>query len=127
MHQTHSIRTFQAEPGRYYLGDPCHAINPDRWAEFTLSRDQTVFASLDGHRCLIFRTTRDGVFMDNEVRQYQVDSGLLGLVPDVLVKRPDAQQNGTFLDWPQPFTCQEIQKDEHTGTLKFGTVLILID
>ena len=53
--------------------------------------------------------------MDNEVRQYQVDSGLIGLVPDVLVKRPGAENMGALLDWPEPFTCQEIQKTSIPG------------
>ena len=110
MQETQSSRTFRAAPGRYYVGDPRHAISPQRWDEFLLAlEDDCVFASLDGQKCLIFRTRNNGVFMDNEIRRYPVESGYMALVPGKLVENPRAEESGAILDMPQAFSCREVR------------------
>lgn len=76
--------------GEYLLGDPCYVFNGDDWSTLLDSCD--VFDSPVGTireiNVLAFPTTYgDGTYLGSDKVLYDVDSGLIGLVPVELVDK----------------------------------------
>ena len=65
-------------PGRYFIGDPCYALEREDWDEL-ISYPAACIADIDDlGRCIYF----DHPFVDDdEGRSYTSDSGCLGIVP----------------------------------------------
>ena len=116
--------------GVYYFGDLCYVMH-NEWDEAcNIMFDPTngdpgegVFALKDGRKFAIFGTRYgDGVYDDQEGREYCVDSGSIGciLLSDI---RDDTYEVvtdvGAIIDFEAPF---EVSADN--GVLKFGPVEI---
>jgi len=120
--------------GEYFVGDPCYSVPDARWSEW-LSKagideepiPQFMVASLDGMAVLGIGTDHgDGVYFDQERREYPVDAGMIGLVPVELVDLGNKPEPfGTHrMTWDAPFTCTY---DESGGTIVLGSVRIPTD
>ena len=127
MQITQSKITVQVEPGRYYLGDPCFAIGDERWNEFYNSWNYRTFATLDGQRCLVFSLPQDGIYSGSDGSAYVVDAGMIALVPEALANKPEAGKMGSFLDFKEPFTCEEVVQGEDITELRFGHMSIQVN
>ncbi len=69
--------------GRYYVGDLCYVVEGDDWDRLL---DITNFGDgefkIDGVRFAIYGTMYgDGTYIDEQGRDYDVDSGTIGCIP----------------------------------------------
>lgn len=113
--------TFQ--PGVYFIGDPCYAIEENSWGRYTENidfddGDQWIFI-FDGHLCMVGNTAYgDGVYDG-----LSVDSGLIGITPIELVNQKEGGRNheelGKVITYTEPF---EVTIDD--GTFWFGDFLV---
>ena len=117
------------KPGKYYVGDLCYVMH-DRWDEFC---DKTI----DGHSCLSgefklddgtvvasYNTMYgDGVYTDDEGREYGVDAGLIGCirVEDIAESELKNLGDGNVIEFEDPF----ITGRTSAGTIFFGRVEIM--
>lgn len=92
--EPHAIATLPA--GTYYVGDPCYLI-PDPhyepWiakAEVHTDDEDVLAAEIGGYPIAACGTEADGVYIDNDGREYGVDSGLVGVVPQAFAVKDDA-------------------------------------
>lgn len=96
--------TVEVEPGWYLVGDPCYAIEDHMWMQWLEEAD---YDSEDSAHVLVGHYGRsiavgvptafgDGVFYDQEGREYPVDAGLLGLVPTYAGASPRAGMHLMF-------------------------------
>jgi len=81
--------------GKYWLGDPCYVVKDEDWnvvgeetgwfgsdSHNEKSKDYNGLFYYGGMKCFANSTRYgDGVFTDNENREYGVDAGLLGILP----------------------------------------------
>lgn len=111
--------------GVYYMGDPCYAIDDDKWHDYLhtclWSKDtEHVFEELP---VLAFGTMYgDGCYQGSNGEMYGVDAGLIGVVHEKLVVRERAWELGTKFVSEVPFECWN---DEDTGMMTFGSVSIM--
>ena len=125
----------QVPPGRYYLGDPSYVINAkEDWmyllescgyfgAKRNAKNSGHVGSLPNGVQVLAFSTKYgDGVYLGSDGRQYGVDSGLIGLVPEAAVDKGATVGGwlGRWIEFDRPTIC----KAHENGDLEFGTVLI---
>ena len=127
--------TITLPPGTYYVGDPCFAIGRDNWTGFLESFPQRNAASMmDGHKSAVFGNFGgDGPRRDRNDQTYQVESGLLAVVPQAIMQKTPqglAQGwNGRMITFDEPFDCHtefptvggvpvhEKRRDIHIGDL----------
>lgn len=135
MTHTHK-HTFPA--GRYYIGDPCYAINDKGWEE--LLKNTGYFEGTphdrqdpkevnnwsygaffyNGRKCFTWGTSYgDGYFLDNKGNGYGVDAGLIGIVPKEAVDKGQDTHGGHFFTYENPF---EVWAED--GTFHFGDRVI---
>ena len=90
--------------GRYWIGDPCYAIDGADWMQ--VLEDGEYFNTptiIDFKGFLIGAASTsygDGTYYDQDGREYGVDSGLLGAVHTGLAKH---SIGGHIVDFPEPF------------------------
>ena len=86
--------TKRLPPGRYYVGDPSHALSEADYAALMAQmyrKRQAVkmqgYFPIPGHGTgvTLAGTGGDGCFEDNRGNLYKVDAGMLGLTPESLV------------------------------------------
>ncbi len=124
MEVTETSITLRAQPGRYYIGDPCFAIDPAHWHQFLKSKDTVFRATLMNHTCIVFPTgTGDGAFRDSNGYIYDVDSGSIALVPEEIATGATAHTSGRFLYFGSPFDCRR-RTERGRATLQFGALTI---
>lgn len=96
--------TFTAPPGTYYIGDLCYVLSDPVY--------ETIFGGLGGYDNGLYKETRsdrffflsntaygDGIYCDNEGREYTVDAGIIGICPSSLMFKNDGGgQMHTFSD-----------------------------
>lgn len=69
---------FDFLPGRYFVGDPCYALESDKWDEL-LNHPTGWFANIKNlGRCIYFDHPQ---VADDEGKDYPTDSGCIGIVP----------------------------------------------
>lgn len=93
-------------PGRYYIGDPCYVFD-ESWDDVLTATDffdknvQTFRGvPVFGHSTAY----GDGAYHGSNGREYGVDAGLLGAIPEQLFdNQPD--DNGPVIDAPQGLRC----------------------
>lgn len=110
--------------GTYFLGDPCYAIPEQDWMPLLEScgyfADRAV-GEVHGHQVLAFGTRwGDGTYYDTDEREYSVDAGLIGLVPQDLyagTERYDLGTLGQVVTFAQDVTAST---DATSGLLVFG-------
>lgn len=71
--------------GTYYVGDPSYIFN-DSWDVIIHETDYFEISEIFGEDCCVGDTAYgDGTYCDNFGRKYNVDSGLIGILPISLI------------------------------------------
>jgi len=119
-------KTITVPPGNYILGDPCYVIPDDKWDDFCTSTkgyNHKKYTGTDGRMAMAFGTAfGDGVFYDQQGREYGVDAGMIGLVPCLWAKprHPLDRSERVQITIKEPTKCTR----EVDGTLHFGNITI---
>lgn len=115
--------------GKYYIGDPCY-IFEKLWVDVL----KTTNFFTDGEHNLFGKTVfggatayGDGSYKDNYGRNYDVDSGLLAIIPAALIakdkkvtrKQVDKEDGMHIVEMKEDFTC-----DVNNGVFRFGDIVI---
>lgn len=124
-------------PGRYFLGDPCYTAGKDhtawqQWVDVADAMSQgfrqpIVGGSYNGHPVVASSTAYgDGTYMGSNGVSYSVDAGLIGVVPEAVIKGmrltdSDLEGSGSWVDVSEPTT---LEFDAVDGTIYFGTVAV---
>lgn len=114
----------------YWCADPCYLIQcdggNDRWMAWLEACDYRNNHALldglvDGHRVVAASTAHgDGVYEDQEGRDYPVDAGLIGVVPAALWTGAAAPFGAHLIEFPAPFDVSATAK----GLIKLGHIRI---
>ena len=119
--------------GRYYVGDLCYVMDDDEWREvcdLTIVNNKMVngeFNMKDGRRFAMYCTAYgDGVFYDENEREYSVDSGSIGCILAADVKAHDKPYDvmnlGNMINFENDFDTAS-----QRGLIRFGNVRIDTD
>ena len=109
--QPQRSETITMLPGTYFVGDPCFAIGQDNWLTFLKSfPERNTASTMDGHKSTVFGAYGgDGERQDDSGNTYQVESGLIGAVPQALMTRtpPGLTEgyNSQMIRFDEPFDC----------------------
>jgi hypothetical protein len=116
--------------GEYYVGDLCYVMHNywDEVCDLIIDGHNVkdgVFTLSDGTRFAIVSTHYgDGVFYDEEGRDYPVDSGSIGCVLWSVARKDgvcdDIRELGNRIEFESPFVVGGDQQ----GTITFGDVAI---
>lgn len=121
--------------GTYRIGDPCYSVPDDRWSEWLdaagldNAKDH-LLADLDGHLIVgLFTLYGDGEYIDQRIRRYGVDAGLIGMVPvDLPGLRSDygtdEEAAATGVYHVETFESPVRVRRFKDGTLEFGSIAI---
>lgn len=121
--------------GRYYVGDLCYVLTDAQWDEL-LKLMYPIRTGPNRNKCFEGRFVLkggievayhgtaygDGIYEDNEGREYSVDSGTIGCVKASHLDRKTkakVKKLGQIVDIPFPFVSES-----EDGQLKFGNVTI---
>ena len=123
---------FKLPKGTYYIGDPCYILDKvtyDWFLDYTGFFQDVSKMITYNHPFVILPTYHgDGACSDLERRDYAVDSGTLGCIPESLVISDEIFERklnrGDFykIKFDEDFYCGEFQ-----GVLKFGHIVIDTD
>lgn len=83
-----SMEKFKLPAGKYYIGDPCYVIHHRAWVKVCDNTDDKVINCLEHPFFMAGTAYGDGVYFDQNNREYDVDSGCLGAVPVALIQKP---------------------------------------
>lgn len=117
--------TVQVPTGRYVLGDPCYSVPNECWDELLASCEyfNEPIGTVNGIKVLAFSTKwGDGCYRDQFGHEYDVDAGLIGLVPISLAIKGDNVYT-TIVD----FIGSNICSTDGNGLLTFGKYVIDTD
>lgn len=121
----------QFEPGYYYIGDPCYPFE-ESWDELLEKTEyfENEEQNFKGYPIAVDRTAYgDGVYTDNYGREYDVDAGVIGIIPVELIsidergfsKSQIENHSGMHIVYfDKPFT---VETDDE-GNFKFGDIEI---
>jgi hypothetical protein len=122
------MTTVTLKAGTYWIGDLCYVMHEvwDEVCERTIEGHSVLegkFGLSDGREFVMFNTAYgDGVYNDQNLDDYPVDSGNIGaiLLSDIR-ENPENQTQGCgqIHTFESDFTC-----DTDAGTLRFGHVYI---
>jgi hypothetical protein len=106
---------------RYVVGDMCNSLNSDDWQDYCF-QDVLPEGAFSFH-CF----TGDGTYFDQEGREYNVDSGTIGILP--LDKVSDQEKLRTALKYRivQVLDLPEVGEDdcyEENGVITLGPIVI---
>lgn len=130
--------------GAYVVGDPCYTIHDDHWDDFLAASDPDAFgpeatsgdcadvtaATVDGFPCVSIHTIHtvhgDGGYEDAEGREFDVDSGTIGLVPVAYAQKYGTLDNSSthIVEFATDVSCTF---DPNEGTVVLGDVVIRTD
>ena len=104
---------------KYYIWDPCYAINNNYWQQFvdkTFEKDSqgwSAFFEFYGYNVLLSGTAYgDWCYQDNHWNSYAVDAGLIGILPIELVAELDTRmvddnsQQWLITEFKEEFDCE---------------------
>ena len=122
---TVKTHTVVIPPGEYWVGDPCYAYtnNSDSlWMPLLCNfLDDSPLAQVGDNWFVAFPTAYgDGVYLDQDGREYGVDAGLIGVVP-VDSAEPDA---GTLYALHRTTFEREVQMYSEDGKIHIGRLVI---
>ena len=114
-------------PGQYYIGDTCYVMHPewDEVCEITIDDNhckEGIFELNDGREFGLWHTAYgDGTYLDNEGREYWVDSGSIGIiaVDDITESEKENITTGNVINFDKSFRvfCEN-------GLFEFGHIRI---
>lgn len=122
--------------GRYFVGDPCYTAGKDdkAWQDWCstadFGSDDVMAATFNGLPVVGLHTAHgDGSYRDFEGREYGVDAGLIGAVPEELIKKmnisdDDLAGSGHWIETKEPFV---LEQGTIGGQLEIGSVTIATD
>lgn len=122
--------------GRYFVGDPCYTAGKDdkAWQDWCstadFGSDDVMAATFNGLPVVGLHTAHgDGSYRDFEGREYGVDAGLIGAVPEELIKKmniseDDLKNSGHWVETKEPFV---LEQGVIGGQLEIGSVTIATD
>lgn len=122
--------------GRYFVGDPCYTAGKDdkAWQDWCstadFGSDDVMAATFNGLPVVGLHTAHgDGTYRDFDGREYGVDAGLIGAVPEELIKKmdisdEDLQGSGHWVETKEPFV---LEQGSIGGVLMIGNVIIETD
>jgi len=118
------IDTVYVPAGTYVLGDPCYVVPNDDWEKLLQSCDyfKRPVGISGGFEVLAFHTKYgDGVYRDQNGREFPVDAGLIGLVPVEYAQIDECSLYPTHtITFDKLTACTQ----KENGTLIFGDVKI---
>lgn len=105
---------FMLPQGEYWVGDPCLALPHEDWKNLFLNSEQFPYnnmfgAMYKGKLIIGIEAERgDGRYTDNEGYVYTVDSGFVGFVPKIFIKKEENEERnlsrlGRFVDFKEEF------------------------
>lgn len=122
--------------GRYFLGDPCYTAGSDSetWDKWVDAADATSNGFMDGivgasynGEPVIGASTKygDGTYYGSNGEQYMVDAGMIGVVPESVIKGmglsdEQLRGSGSWVEVGQPTTLEV----DDEGNIFFGHVVI---
>jgi predicted DNA-binding WGR domain protein len=100
----------QFGPGKYYIGDPCYVMKDalyDQWGEENDWEGAGVY-TVNGQTFACSHTAHgDGEYKGSDGKDYGVDAGIIGVVPEAmfdLEDNPNAGDMGRFVDVTKTLT-----------------------
>lgn len=106
---------------RYVIGDICNALSSDDWANYCINEELPEGA-------FSFHTSiGDGTYFDQEGREYNVDSGTIGILPLDKVSDKDKLKTALKYRIVQVLDLPEVTEDdcyEQDGVIVLGPVTI---
>jgi hypothetical protein len=116
--------------GKYYVGDLCYVMHPqwDEFCEITIKDHDCYdgeFTLKNGVKFATYGTAwGDGVYFDQQGRQYGVDAGLIGciLVSDINDPEAAPEIDGHIIEFEEPF-----ETSYSDGTIFIGHIEINTD
>ena len=107
---------------KYVIGDLCNCLNQDDWFAYCDNEELP-----DG--AFSFHTfTGDGVYLDQEDREYGVDSGTIGIIPLDKVSDQDKLRTALKYRLVQILDLDEVTEDdcyEEDGVITLGPIVIV--
>ena len=98
----------------FYIGDICYVLSNDDYYSFWGKQKRFAEGAFEvpgkGYAFAVgFTAYGDGVYADEEGREYPVDAGVIGIVPLELVGKKDGLENGTLIMMPgiAALDCEE--------------------
>lgn len=115
--------------GAYIVGDPCYFVPDDQWqpwleaANYTYpSREHVLHAPVHGHPVVGVSTAYgDGVYVDEQGREYPVDAGLIGLTPIALAATDWRRDLGHLVTFDTEIACRYDDGKIHLGPITINT------
>lgn len=111
-------------PGRYTIGDPCHFFadkDSEEWIKLLDNHNYFLndpIGYIGDYKIAVLSTLHgDGTYQDSDGRSYDVDSGLIAIIP--ISDDSDAPNGHNIVEMHEEFTCEAID-----GVLYFGDVHI---
>jgi len=108
--------------GRYYLGDPCYVIRDEDWHPLLENCNYFIdrpVGEVGGYQILAFSTKHgDGTFHDQHKNEYDVDAGVIGLVP---VAYGGREHDNREVEFKSPTLCWNDDGVLHFGSIKINT------
>lgn len=93
--------------GKYYLGDPCFALNEhyhyDIWQDMYKCDNGKIDLTEKEEDFMIVHHTHygDGIYYDSQKRKYNVESGTISLIPFEFINDLElAKKNGKIFEFP---------------------------
>jgi hypothetical protein len=117
-----------ADPGRYFVGDPCYFLSAAQWEAACSTSDRFQSSPLgiaDRYQILGFRAALgSGAYLDQNGAEYRCTSGLIGLTNLNMIEDHAANNlmpaYGRVVEFTEPTLCS----DDGDGRLRFGEIFI---
>lgn len=115
--------------GKYYVGDLCYVMHPqwDEFCDITIKDKECYdgeFNLKNGVKFASYGTAwGDGVYFDQEGREYGVDAGLIGciLLSDIDDPEANPEDCGQIIDFETPFETSYSEGVIYIGHIKINT------
>ncbi len=93
----------------YYVGDPIHVLGEENMLEIRnrLAKDDEAEVLLEGQRCWVCRVHKDAAYFDQNMNEFSLPSGIIGLIHPDVISDPDGEELGTMmLNESMHITCE---------------------
>jgi len=114
--------------GTYFVGDPLCVIKEEHEYLMEVSPSRSIFVDTNGIHFGMFDTYMgDGVFKDDEGREYPVDSGRIAILPISLCNQDKIKNKGEVFEISTPFTAEWEPEDGSEGDICIANIFIHTD
>jgi hypothetical protein len=121
--------TVQFAAGHYWVGDPAYIVTDGDWPTWITESGYPIerhfVAVLNDVSVVGFATAfGDGTYVGSDGFEYQVDSSILGIVPEAY-GTPHRAGTMNHVYFPQPFSCTERGGVIQVGNIRIDTTAVL--